>query len=159
MTAKLCEQCQRVRDELQPPMVGFVMCPACIGRFEAPPAANSRPPLPQEVIELLADGSPPVGHDIEEVIVSMAQELKALRQRAMTADTDPMTDLQRESAHVNELNGVVAFLVGAIDRIRQCETVEAARTCAEMALQAIAERHAGLWTPGPHDDPANWRTG
>lgn len=75
-----------------------------------------------------------------------------------TADPATMTDLQREAAHVNELNGVVAFSVGALDQIKRCETVEAARTCAEMALQAIAERHAGLWTPGPHDDPADWRT-
>lgn len=47
-----------------------------------------RPPLPQPVIEALADGSPPVGRDFEEVIVSMAQELTAARQRILELEAE-----------------------------------------------------------------------
>lgn len=69
----------------------------------------------------------------------------------------PLSDLQREAAEVNDLNGLVAFLAGVLDAIRRCTTIEEARTCAEMGLQALEERRAGLWSPGSHDDPANWR--
>lgn len=65
--------------------------------------------------------------------------------------------LQRESSNVNELNGVMAFLVGVLTEIDRCTTVEDARTCAEMALQNLAEYRAGIWKPGPHDDAADWR--
>lgn len=67
------------------------------------------------------------------------------------------TALQRESRWVNELNGVVAFLVGALHEVLRCENIEAAKTCAEMAIQNAEEYRAGHWTPGPQDDPANWR--
>lgn len=66
--------------------------------------------------------------------------------------------LQREAGHVNELNGVVAFLVGALHEILRCENIDAAKTCAEMAIGSAEEYRAGHWTPGPHDDPANWRS-
>jgi hypothetical protein len=67
------------------------------------------------------------------------------------------TALQRESARVNELGGVQAFLVGAFDEVLRCKTLEEAKTCAELALQSVSEYNAGTWKPGPHDDPANWR--
>lgn len=69
----------------------------------------------------------------------------------------PLADLQREASEVNELNGVVAFCAGVFARILQCRTLDEARTCAEMGAQSLEERHAGLWKPGPHDDPADWR--
>ncbi len=72
-------------------------------------------------------------------------------------DTTKLTALQRESAQVNALNGLVAFLSGALHEVTRSKTVEDAKTCAEMAMVGIAEFHAGLGTPGPHDDPANWR--
>lgn len=76
----------------------------------------------------------------------------------MSSETDNMTALQRESAWVNELNGVVAFLVGALHEVLRAENLEAAKTFAEMAIQSAEEYRAGHWTPGPHDDPANWRS-
>lgn len=67
------------------------------------------------------------------------------------------TPLQHESRWVNELNGVVAFLVGALHEVLRSDSIEAAKTCAEMAIQNAAEYSAGSWTPGPVDDPADWR--
>lgn len=69
----------------------------------------------------------------------------------------PLSDLQREAGWVNELNGVVAFCAGVFDRIMKCKSLEEAKTCAEMGATALEERHAGLWQPGPHDDPADWK--
>jgi len=66
--------------------------------------------------------------------------------------------LQREAAEVNALNGVVAFCAGVLSEITQCRTIEEARTCAVMGIMALNERRAGLWQPGPHDDPADWRS-
>lgn len=68
-----------------------------------------------------------------------------------------MTELQVESARTNEAHGVIAFLVGVIAQIEKAKTIEEARTLAEMAQQTIAEWHAGMWKPGPNDDPAHWR--
>lgn len=68
-----------------------------------------------------------------------------------------MTPLQREAAWVNELNGLVAFLVGALHEVLRCDNIEAAKTCAEMAIQNVDEYRAGHWKPGPGDDPASWR--
>jgi hypothetical protein len=67
------------------------------------------------------------------------------------------TPLQKESRWVNELNGVVAFLSGALDEISKCTDLESAKVVAEMASGFIAEYHAGQWTPGPIDDPSAWR--
>lgn len=67
-----------------------------------------------------------------------------------------MTDLQREAAEVNELNGVIAFCAGVFATLQRCITLESAKTVAEMAAQALDERRSGLWKPGPHDDPADW---
>lgn len=66
--------------------------------------------------------------------------------------------VQRESAWVNERNGVIAFLVGALTEVQRSPTIEEARTCAEMARQHIDEWHAGTWLPSPVDDPADWRS-
>lgn len=76
----------------------------------------------------------------------------------MSDDRVPLADLQREATWVNELNGVVAHLVGVLDQIMRCPSLEAAKTCAEMALQNAAEYRAGHWKPGPGDDPADWRS-
>lgn len=70
----------------------------------------------------------------------------------------PLSDLQRESTWVNELNGLVAHLVGALHEVMHSQSIEAAKTCAEMAVQNVAEYHAGHWKPGPGDDPDDWRT-
>lgn len=75
----------------------------------------------------------------------------------MSDDTGPLAALQREAAHVNELNGVVAFCAGVLAEIARCRTLEEAKTCAEMGATTLNERHAGLWAPGPHDEPADWR--
>lgn len=69
----------------------------------------------------------------------------------------PIADLQREATEVNELNGVVAFCAGVLAEIQRCSSPEDAKTIAEMGAHALQERHAGLWKPGPHDDPADWR--
>lgn len=69
----------------------------------------------------------------------------------------PLATLQAEAARTNEANGVIAFLAGVIAEVAKATTADEARTLAEMAALTLAEWHAGLWTPGPHDDPANWR--
>lgn len=65
--------------------------------------------------------------------------------------------LQREAAHVNDLNGVVAFCAGVFAEVLKCRTIEDAKTCAEMGACALEEHHRGLWSTGRCDDPANWR--
>lgn len=70
---------------------------------------------------------------------------------------DVLEQLQRESAEVNDLNGLVAFVVGALHEVMRSKSIEDAKTCAEMTLANINEYHAGLWRPGSHDDPADWR--
>ncbi len=69
----------------------------------------------------------------------------------------PLAAFQREATWVNELQGVQAFLAGVFHEILKCRTLEDAKTCAEMGLQGIEEYRNGLWIPGPHDDPADWR--
>ena len=69
-----------------------------------------------------------------------------------------MTELQAESARTNEANGVIAFLAGVLAQVASASTVEEARTLVEMARQTLGEWHAGIWKPGPHDDPADWRS-
>lgn len=69
----------------------------------------------------------------------------------------PLADVQRESARANEQGGVIAFLVGALDEISKSSDLASAKTCAMMGMQTIEEWRAGLWVPGPHDDPADWR--
>ena len=68
-----------------------------------------------------------------------------------------MTELQAESARTNEAHGVIAFLVGVLAEVAKAKTVEEAQTLTTMGLQTIEEWHAGIWKPGPHDDPADWR--
>lgn len=68
-----------------------------------------------------------------------------------------LTALQREAAHVNELNGVVAFCVGVFVEIARCRTLEEVKTCAEMGMATLNEHRVGMWRPGQHDDPADWR--
>lgn len=52
---------------------------------------------------------------------------------------------------------MVAFCAGVLAEIQRCGSLEAAKTIAEMGMLALNERTAGLWKPGPHDDPADWR--
>lgn len=73
------------------------------------------------------------------------------------AQVVPLADLQREAREVNELGGVVAFCAGVLAEIQRCGSLEEAKTIAEMGSQSLEERRLGLWKPGPHDDPANWR--
>ncbi len=68
-----------------------------------------------------------------------------------------MTELQAESARTNEANGVIAFLAGVLAEMLRAKTIEEAHTLAVMARQTLEEWHAGMWKPGPHDDPADWR--
>lgn len=75
----------------------------------------------------------------------------------MSADRVPLSDLQREAAMVNDLNGVKSFCVGVLHEILRALTVEEARTFAEMALAALAEHTADMSNPGTLEDPADWR--
>lgn len=78
----------------------------------------------------------------------------------LTAERDRlMASVQRESAWVNEAGGVQAHLVGVLHEITRCTTLDNAKTFATTALANIAERHGGLWSPGPHDDAADWKPG
>jgi len=84
---------------------------------------------------------------------ALVQAYEALRSKS----AEQLAAIQRESARVNELNGVVAFCAGAFAAIATATTLEEAQTCADMAAQSLDERHAGLWRPGPHDDPKDWK--
>lgn len=75
----------------------------------------------------------------------------------MSADTDNLAALHRESAMVNDLNGLRSFLVGVFYEIQRCATLDQAKTCAQMAVVMVAEYDAGMWRPSPGDDPADWR--
>lgn len=77
--------------------------------------------------------------------------------RRLRSERVPLSDLQREATEVNDLNGVVAFCAGVFARIARCNSLDEAKTCAEMGAQSLEERRAGLWKPGPHDDPADWK--
>jgi hypothetical protein len=68
-----------------------------------------------------------------------------------------LAELQRESARTNEAGGMIAFLAGALDRVAKSKNHEEAKTFAIMALQTLEEWHGGHYTPGPHDDPADWK--
>ena len=69
----------------------------------------------------------------------------------------PLGELQAESARTNEANGVIAFLVGVLAEVAKAKTGDEAQTLATMGMQTIEEWHAGMWKPGTHDDPADWR--
>ena len=71
--------------------------------------------------------------------------------------TISLETFQAESARTNEALGVIAFLAGVIAEIAKAKTVEEAHTLTEMATLTLAEWHGGIWTPGPHDDSADWR--
>lgn len=87
----------------------------------------------------------------------------ALDQEQMDADAKERAGLlaavQRESAAVNEANGLRAHLVGVLHEISRCTTLDNAKTFAKSALADLAERDAGLWSPGPSDDAADWKPG
>lgn len=68
-----------------------------------------------------------------------------------------LEEFQKEAARVNSLQGLRAFLVGALSEIGRCRSLDQAQTVAEMAIATIAEYDAGIWHPGPGDDPADWR--
>jgi hypothetical protein len=72
---------------------------------------------------------------------------------------DLLAAVQRESAWVNERNGVIAFLAGAFAEVAKSKSITTAKTIAEMVEMTLAEWHAGTWQPGPSDDPANWLEG
>jgi len=91
------------------------------------------------------------------IVIRAAAVYEALGGSLMHDAVKLLAALQRESAEVNDLNGVVAFCAGVFAEIRRCSTLEQAKTCAEMGAQALEERHRGLWSPGPYDDPADWR--
>lgn len=86
-----------------------------------------------------------------------AQALYDAVNRLAAENEQHLRVIQAESARTNEANGVIAFLGGVIAEIAKARSLEDARTFAEMAQQTIAEWHAGIWKPGPHDDAANWR--
>lgn len=67
--------------------------------------------------------------------------------------------IQRESAWVNERNGVIAFLSGALAEVQKAKSISSAKTFAVVAEMTLAEWHAGTWQPGPGDDLANLRDG
>lgn len=64
------------------------------------------------------------------------------------------TALQRESAMVNDLQGVRAFCIGVFAEIMKAQSIEAARVLAECALADLAEHQAD---PSQRlEDPADW---
>lgn len=64
------------------------------------------------------------------------------------------TALQRESAMVNDLQGVRAFCIGVLSKIMSAGSIEVARVLAECALADLAEHQAD---PGRRlEDPADW---
>lgn len=69
----------------------------------------------------------------------------------------PLGELQAESARTNEANGVIAFLAGVLAEVAKADHARDARTLAMMGMEALSEWHAGMWKPGAHDDPADWR--
>ena len=79
-----------------------------------------------------------------------------------TAEEDKaelLRTVQRESALVNERDGVIAHLVGVLAEVHRAKTIEDAKTFAEIALGNIEEWHRDAWKPGPHDDAADWKPG
>lgn len=82
---------------------------------------------------------------------------------ALALDQEQIDELtatvQRESAWVNERDGIIAHLSGVLHEIARCTSIENARTFAKTARVNLAERHAGLWSPGPRDDAADWKPG
>lgn len=64
--------------------------------------------------------------------------------------------LQDAVALATERGGVIAFLVGVLDRVVRSGTHEEAQGYAETGRQRMAQLRAGTWKPGPHDDPADW---
>lgn len=67
--------------------------------------------------------------------------------------------VQRESARVNEMCGVIAHLVGVLAEVHRARTIENARTFAEIALGEIEAWHADAWKPELGNDPADWKPG
>lgn len=90
----------------------------------------------------------------------MTAARKIVHRAARNVDrAEDLATIQRESARVNEQGGVIAHLVGVLAEVMRATTVENARTFAEIALSNIEAWHAGAWTPGPHDDAADWKPG
>lgn len=110
-------------------------------------------PAYAEIRKLLTDAG--YEHAFHDDVVDMHGI--AIKANDDTAPHVPLAEIQAESARTNEANGVIAFLVGVIGEIEKAKTRQEASTIVEMARQSIAEWHAGLWKPGPHDDAANWR--
>lgn len=113
---------------------------------------------PAEVERLIAEARAFGARDRQGLRKAMADQLEAARDEIarLRSERVPRAALQREATEVNDLNGVVAFCAGAFARIARCKSLDEAKTCAEMGAQSLNERHAGLWKPGPHDDPADW---
>lgn len=104
---------------------------------------------------------------IEELIAasSLGAAMEDIAERGIDAhladletdmNNEELTALQRESARVNEMGGVIAHLVGVLAEVHRATSVETARTFAEIALANIEAWHAGTWLPGPGDDAADW---
>ena len=75
----------------------------------------------------------------------------------MSADrTVPLAALQRESSHVNALNGTRAFCVGVLHEVLRAPTLEAAKTSAEMALADLAAHDETDPNVARLGDPADW---
>lgn len=70
-----------------------------------------------------------------------------------------LADVQRESARVNEMSGVIAHLVGVLAEVHRATSIDNAKTFAEIALANIEAWHADAWKPGPSDDAADWKPG
>lgn len=74
----------------------------------------------------------------------------------MADNTRPANDLQAESSRTNERDGMIAFLVGVLDRIRRPTMCAEAIGVADRALDYVKLWQAEQWAPGPKDDPADW---
>lgn len=141
-----CADLARLRSELDTANVARSLAEARADRLDAIHAARDATKLRISArLGLSAHATPGQIADAVDAVV-------AERDRAKVHSAA----VQREASEVNELNGVVAFCAGVFAQIQRCSSLEDGKTIAEMGAQALEERRAGMWRPGPHDDPADW---
>lgn len=120
-------------------------------RFFDPPAAETDGSEDPEVVDSwhLPPGDAAAGRHVV-----------AIDDGPPTATVIPPLDhaatLQRKSAMANERGGVIAFLVGALDRARRSVSLAEAVGVAARARDCFEIWRDKAWTPAPIRDPADW---
>lgn len=87
-----------------------------------------------------------------DVAQAEALQFRADLDAAVRESANLLATVQRESARVNEMTGVIAHLVGVLAEVHRATSIENARTFAELALANIEAWHHDAWKPGPSDD-------